>query len=54
MSMQIGSDVILSDERRGKIILINANYPASPLIAVNDECIDLSKTDSVKIKEIIG
>lgn len=54
MSMQIGSDVILSDERKGRILLINANYPASPLIALEDECIDLSKTDSIKIKEIVG
>jgi HD-GYP domain-containing protein (c-di-GMP phosphodiesterase class II) len=54
MSSQVGSDVILSDDRKGKILLINANYPTSPLIALENEFIDLSKIDSVKIKEIVG
>ncbi len=54
MSSQIGSDVILSDERRGKILLVNANYPSSPVITVNSEVVDLSKTKELKIAEVIG
>lgn len=54
MSLQVGSDVILSDDRKGKILLINSNYPTSPLIALDNECLDLSKNHSVKIKEVIG
>jgi HD-GYP domain-containing protein (c-di-GMP phosphodiesterase class II) len=54
MAAQIGSEVILSDDRKGKILLINPNYPTSPLIALDNEFIDLSKMDSVKIKEIVG
>jgi HD-GYP domain-containing protein (c-di-GMP phosphodiesterase class II) len=54
MSSQIGSDVILSDERRGKILLVNANYPSCPVITINGEVVDLSKTKELKIAEVIG
>ncbi|MBW5445589.1 HD domain-containing protein [Cohnella sp. CFH 77786] len=54
MAAQIGSDVILSDGRGGKILLVNPNYPTEPLIAVEEEFIDLSKTDSLRIQEIVG
>ncbi|TMV42938.1 HD domain-containing protein [Paenibacillus mesophilus] len=54
MSAQVGSDVMLTDGRRGKIVLIHPNYPTRPLIALEDGCIDLSKTDSVRLKEIYG
>lgn len=54
MASQIGSKVILSDDRQGQILLINANYPTSPLVALDTGFIDLSKQTSVKIKEIIG
>lgn len=54
MSSQVGSDVILSDNRVGKIVLINANYPASPVVAIDNEVIDLSQTRDLRIMEIIG
>ncbi|WP_135553337.1 HD-GYP domain-containing protein [Paenibacillus cymbidii] len=54
MSAQVGSDIILSDGRLGRIVLINANYPASPLVEAEGEFIDLSKTNRVKIAEILG
>ncbi|TVY10273.1 HD-GYP domain-containing protein [Paenibacillus cremeus] len=55
MSSQVGSEVILSDERKGKILMINANYPTSPLVALDSEgFIDLSKLNSVKIRDIVG
>ncbi len=54
MSSQIGSDVILSDDRQGKILLVNANYPSCPVVTVNSEVVDLSKTKELKIAEVIG
>lgn len=54
MEAQVGSEVSLSDGRIGKILLINPNYPTSPLVSVGDQCLDLSKDVSVKIKEIVG
>ncbi|RKN60781.1 HD-GYP domain-containing protein [Paenibacillus ginsengarvi] len=55
MSAQVGSDVSLTDGRRGKIVLIHPNYPTRPLIALEGAgFIDLNKTDSVQINEIFG
>lgn len=54
MSAQIGSEVILSDDRRGKILLVNQNYPTRPFIVVDGECIDLSTSDTLHIQEIVG
>jgi HD-GYP domain-containing protein (c-di-GMP phosphodiesterase class II) len=54
MTEQIGSDVILSNGKKGTIVLIHANDPASPLISLEDEFIDLNKTKSVQIMEIVG
>ncbi|MNP56675.1 hypothetical protein D3C76_1514200 [compost metagenome] len=55
LSKQTGCDVILSDDRRGKILLTNVNYPTQPLIVLeNNEFIDLSKTQDVRIKEVVG
>ena len=54
MSAQIGSDVVLSDGRRGKILLVNQNYPTSPFISLEGEYLDLSQINSLKIKEIVG
>jgi HD-GYP domain-containing protein (c-di-GMP phosphodiesterase class II) len=54
MTAQVGNDVILSNGKKATIVLINANDPASPLISLEDEFIDLSKTNSIKIMEIVG
>lgn len=54
MSAQVGGEVILSDKRRGKILLINPNYPTSPLVAVEGGFVDLSQDKTITIKEIIG
>ncbi|PZD94221.1 HD-GYP domain-containing protein [Paenibacillus sambharensis] len=55
LSAQVGCEVILSDERRGKIMLTNVNYPARPLIALEGGVfIDLSTTNDVTIKEVVG
>jgi HD-GYP domain-containing protein (c-di-GMP phosphodiesterase class II) len=54
MEAQVGSEVILTDQRRGKILIVNPNYPTRPLIAADNEVIDLSKEKTIKIGEIIG
>ncbi|GIP21298.1 HD-GYP domain-containing protein [Paenibacillus sp. J22TS3] len=55
ISTQVGCNVVLSDGRTGKILLTNVNYPTQPLIVLdNHEFIDLSKTDHIQIKEVIG
>jgi HD-GYP domain-containing protein (c-di-GMP phosphodiesterase class II) len=54
MTAQIGSDVIMTNGKKGTIVLIHANDPARPLISLEDEFIDLSKTNELQIMEIIG
>ncbi|WP_052737103.1 HD-GYP domain-containing protein [Paenibacillus algorifonticola] len=55
LSTQIGCEVVLSDNRRGTILLNNYNYPTRPFIALeNHEFIDLSKFEDIKIIEIVG
>jgi HD-GYP domain-containing protein (c-di-GMP phosphodiesterase class II) len=54
MSAQVGREVILSNGATAKIILINANDPASPLISFDNQFIDLSKNKTIHIIEIIG
>jgi HD-GYP domain-containing protein (c-di-GMP phosphodiesterase class II) len=55
LSTQVGCDVVLTDERRGRILLTNVNYPTRPLIDLDSgEFLDLSKMDNIHIKEVIG
>jgi HD-GYP domain-containing protein (c-di-GMP phosphodiesterase class II) len=54
MTAQVGSDVTLTNGKKGTIVLIYANDPARPLISIEDQFIDLSKTNSVQIMEIVG
>ncbi|WP_187355395.1 HD-GYP domain-containing protein [Paenibacillus tengchongensis] len=55
LARQIGCEVLLSDERKGKILLTNVNYPARPLVVLdNQECIDLQKIHNLHITQIIG
>lgn len=54
MSAQIGKEVLMSDNRRGKILLVNPNYPTRPFISLDGEYIDLSKDDTLEIVEIVG
>ena len=54
MTSQVGSEVVLSDDRVGKIMFINANYPACPIVAVGSEWFDLSQNQNLKIMEIVG
>ncbi|QGQ98452.1 HD-GYP domain-containing protein [Paenibacillus psychroresistens] len=54
MNAQIGSEVILSNGKKASIVLVHASNPASPLISVDGAFIDLSKTSSLQIMEIVG
>jgi HD-GYP domain-containing protein (c-di-GMP phosphodiesterase class II) len=54
MTAQVGNDVILSNGKKATIVLIHANDPSSPLISLEGEFIDLSRTNSIQIMEIIG
>lgn len=54
MNAQVGSEVILSDQRKGTILIVNPNHPTSPLISLGDDVIDLGKDTTVSIQEIIG
>ncbi|MNO16465.1 Cyclic di-GMP phosphodiesterase response regulator RpfG [compost metagenome] len=55
LSRQVGCNVILSDDRKGKILLTNVNHPTKPLIVLdNHEFLDLRKTGAVIIKKVIG
>lgn len=54
MAAQVGTNVLLTDGRKGKIVLIHPNYPTRPLVSLEQGFIDLSKTSAVQMKEIIG
>jgi HD-GYP domain-containing protein (c-di-GMP phosphodiesterase class II) len=55
VSRQTGCEVVLSDDRRAKVVLTNVNYPTRPLLLLeNNEFLDLSKSDDMNIMEVIG
>ncbi len=49
----IGQQVILTDDRQGIILMVNAHDPIRPLVQVEDEYIDLSKDYSIHIKQVL-
>ncbi len=49
----MGEDVILSDDRQGKILQINTENISKPLILVDGEFVDLNKEKDIFIKELI-
>ena len=48
------SQVALSNGSHGEIIMVNVNNLSKPIIHAGDEFIDLSKEQSIKIKEILN
>lgn len=54
MNAQLGSEVILSDGRTGKILVNDPNDPYCPLIALENTVVDLRKEKQVTIREIVG
>ncbi len=53
-SFLVGGEVILSNGKKGEIIMANQYDKFRPLIRVNDEFIDLSQNRSCKIVGIVG
>jgi HD-GYP domain-containing protein (c-di-GMP phosphodiesterase class II) len=54
MDAQIGKEAVLNDGRRGSILLNNPNYPAQPILRLENDVIDFSKNSELYITEIIG
>ncbi|MBP1993539.1 HD-GYP domain-containing protein [Paenibacillus eucommiae] len=52
MNHLIGSKVVLSNGAQGKIVMINPNDPANPLIRADQGFIDLSKERALYIEQI--
>lgn len=50
---QLGMSVRLSDDREGEVILINQTYLSKPLIKINDQIVDLSKTPEIEIVAVL-
>ncbi|MFS0576956.1 HD-GYP domain-containing protein [Sporosarcina sp. 179-K 3D1 HS] len=54
MQRLIGNDVILSDGRKGKIVMIKPHDPMYPLVKVEENFLDLSEKLSVNIQQVIS
>lgn len=54
MEMAVGSEVILTDGRRGKVVLIHADDPGRPLVKIGSQYIDLSQNRDVQVLSIAG
>lgn len=54
MNAMIGCEVALSDNRRGKIVMIHPSHPAEPLVQVEHEFVDLVRERAVQMALIIG
>lgn len=52
MDAMVGSEVVLTDGRKGKIILTQPHDLIRPLIVVGEEFIDLSKAGSINIEKV--
>ncbi|MHA6533010.1 HD-GYP domain-containing protein [Paenibacillus sp. BAC0078] len=48
----VGREVILTDGRVGEIVYLNPHDIETPLVKIDEEYIDLSKLNTIKIKEI--
>jgi len=51
MESLIGSEVLLSDGRRARIVRVNANDPANPLVMRGEKFIDLARSPDLNIIE---
>lgn len=53
MNTLVGKEAILSDGRRGRIVMVNPHCPADPLVKVGAAFLDLSKNRSIYLEEIL-
>ncbi|HZG87651.1 HD-GYP domain-containing protein [Paenibacillus sp.] len=54
MEMSIGSEVVLSNDQRGSIVLIYPDDPVRPLVQVDGQFYDLRKHSQLKIEQLVG
>jgi HD-GYP domain-containing protein (c-di-GMP phosphodiesterase class II) len=54
MQSLIGNEVMLTDGRRGKIVMINQVDPIRPLVRIDDMFLDLSKEPALQIEQVIA
>jgi putative nucleotidyltransferase with HDIG domain len=54
MSASIGSETMLTDGRRAKIVMINPNCRGNPLVRINSDFVDLSKHGSLNMMRVLG
>lgn len=54
MQKTVGQQVILSDGRIGEVVLLNPHRLNTPLIRIDDQFIDLSQEEGLRIREITG
>jgi putative nucleotidyltransferase with HDIG domain len=54
MEMSIGSEVILSDQSKGNIVLVFPDDPIHPLIQVNDKFYDMRQQSKLFIERLVG
>ncbi|WP_128083470.1 hypothetical protein [Paenibacillus sp. DMB5] len=53
MQSMLGNDVVLTDGRTGKIILILAHDPLRPLVNIGEDFVDLSRHRDLGIVRVI-
>lgn len=49
----MGESVILSNDKKGKIIQIDPEHISRPLLLVDDDFVDLNKEKDLSIKELV-
>lgn len=54
MKKMVGKQVVLTDGRRGEVVLLNPHRMETPLVKVADDYVDLSQAEGLRIKEIIA
>ena len=52
-SSDLHHTVLLSDGRKGEVIMINAALPSSPVVKIENTFVDLAKQEGLKIEEIL-
>ncbi|MNN31884.1 Cyclic di-GMP phosphodiesterase response regulator RpfG [compost metagenome] len=54
MQRTVGQQVILTDGRKGEVVLLNPHRINTPLIMIGEQFVDLSKEEGLRIREIIS
>jgi putative nucleotidyltransferase with HDIG domain len=54
MESMVGSEAVLTDGRKVKIVLANPYDPINPLVMYDDQFMDLSKDRTLQLQEILG